>query len=552
MTAAVTQGRRNSRCLSLAPMPAELFASDEPKTKIWDSFVPVWGDIVKFGETSRFDEVTYAQMLADLRARNLRVYMDNDHRTARLGWTTEEVPALAYYCAIAVTHEGKLFDLVKLAGHTCCDAVPLDAAAYPEGMAGFRCQVTPVGREKLPNYQALSIQFDPAGVDEKKRSVGQVLVCVSATNGPHVPGAGPVGGQFSKGAASMAESMDPNKNGDGATSADMTPELQQLAAVLGLPEGVSAAAIIGAALAVCTAAGVKSEPDGDEPMMEADEDKASDEARRMEGMEPSMKKMEDDAGKMPDQMKKGYLRAARRAVARAFSYRRAVQLLSSELGSKAGPKAVLRATAILKAKAPEVGEFARLKTEFAEYKREQEADRANAVAAKEKADAHQWEVAVKTALNAAGPTNARIFDKVGDQELRCKGGDGRLSGEKAKALFDKAVKYKMSLADVEEMIPAPGTSFTKDGSPHGIKGGASSGGDFPRSGGSSDTMIGGDHSAKIREFQQQYAKDSGGKRIITRVAGAIIGPMLAEGSYDYNRAKEQADRLGPDSFLGGK
>lgn len=552
MTSPVAPKAAASRCLSLAPTPAGLFDSEEPKVKLWDSFAPVWGEIVKCGETSRFDEVTYAQMLADLRQRNLRVYMDNDHRTARLGWTTEEVPALAYYCAVAVTHQAQLVELVKLAGHTCCDAVPLDPAMHPEGMAGFRCQVTPCGREKLPNYQALSIQFDPAGVDEKNRTVGQVLVCVSATNGPHIPGAGPPDGQFSKGAASMAESMDPKKDDKGAMSDGMTPELQQLAAILGLPEGVSTAAIIGAALAVCTAVGVKSEPDGDEPMMEEDEDKAADEAKRMEGMEPAMKKMEDDAGMMPEQMKKGYLRAARKAVARAFSFRRAVVLLSSELGSKAGPRAVVRAAAILKAKTPEAGEVARLRTEFAEYKRAQEADQAKAKADKEKAEALQWEVAVKTALNAAGPTNARIFEKVGEVELRCKGGDGRLSSEKAKAIFDKAVKYKMTLSDVEEMIPAHGLSFTKDGSPQGSKGGANSGSDFPRPGESAENMIGGDHSAKIREFQQQYAKDSGGKRIITRVAGSILGPMLAAGSYDYNRAKEQADRLSADCFLGGK
>lgn len=545
-----------SRCLSLAQAPSDLFG-DEPKTKLWDSFVPVWGEIVKCGEKSRFDEVTYAQMLAELRGRNLRVYMDNDHKTARLGWTTEEVEALAYYCAVAVMHEGKLVDLAKLAGHTCCDQVPVDPAAHPEGMAGFRCTVTPYGRTKLPNYQSLSIQFDPAGVDEKGHQTGQVLVCVSATNGPHIAGAGPPGGQFSKGAS--FDMADEKNKESGAMDPQMTPELQQLAAVLGLPEGVSMAAIIGAALAVVTAAGVKGEPDGDEPMMEADEDAAAAEAKRMAAdmdpnMAPGMKKYEDDAGMMPEQMGKKFRRAVTRAIARAYACRRAVGLLSKELDTKAGPRAVLRGAAILKAKAPEAGELARLANEFKEYKRKSDEERAQEAAARAKTEAHTWEVSVKKLLNAAGPTNARIFDKVGEEELKCRGGDGRLSGDKAKALFETAAKYKMSPAEVEQMIPAHGFSFTADGSPKGSKGGgASSGADFPRSGAdSTENMIGGDHSAKIREFQSQYAKDSGGKRIITRVAGAILSPMLAAGNYDYARAKEQADRLGPDAFLGGK
>ena len=144
-----TKAKRRGLCFDLGSKPTGLFgvAGDEIKAQVWDAFAPVWGPVVKFGVTSIFDEVTYAQMLDDLVRRNLRVYMDIDHATANLGWTVAEVPAAAFYCCVQVNHGGKLWRREHLAGHTCADAVELDAAANPEGLYAFRCHVTPVGRE---------------------------------------------------------------------------------------------------------------------------------------------------------------------------------------------------------------------------------------------------------------------------------------------------------------------------------------------------------------------------------------------------------------------
>jgi len=515
------------RCLNLAPAPDGLFAPDsEIKTQVWDLFAPVWGQIVKFGSASMFDEVTYRQMLEDLKSRNLCVYMDNDHKTANLGWTVDEVESLAYYCSVLVVHEGKEFGRVNLAGHNCADAVPFDLAAHPEGMAGFRCRVTPYGKTKLPSYQALSIHFDPDGRDALDRPVGQVLICVSAVNGPHIPTAIPAGGQFAR-----SGTMDP-ENKDGGEQ--LTPTLEELRKALGLPDGASADAIAGAALAVVKAAGVGApEPDGDEAM--ADEEMAAGDG----AVDDAMKKFEADAAEGDKDKLRGYARIVRTAVCRVYARRRVLGLLAKEMGAeKSSSKALVIAAAALKAKVPAEGTFAKLNERIAELETREKTR-----------EATSWEYSVKEILNRAGPTNAAIFSgKVGEKDLP-KQGDGRISDKRGQELFELAKRANLGPQDVEKMLPDKAAQvFTQNGSPVGAGKGSSAGAD-PLG---SDRVVGADQAAKIAEFRTQYQKDSGGKRITYQAAASILQRQFARGgaaAYDYQAAKGEADRLGDNYFM---
>jgi hypothetical protein len=532
------------RCLNLAPAPDGLFGDGEPKTGVWDSFAPVWGEIVKSGEASQFDEITYRQMLDDLQRRNLCVYMDNDHKTARLGWTTDEVEALAYYCAIQVNRDGQLFGLVKLAGHTCCDGNPLASASLPNGMAGYRCRVTPNGRAKLPNYQALSIQFDPEGFTENGAPVGQILICVSATNGPHIPGAGPTAGQFSAGrsALNMPTATDPKKPDE--TILALTPELDELRKALGLPDGSSMEAIHGAALAVVKAAGIHAEPDGDEKIDEAEMASGyEEEAKRLEeGGDKEFRKLEEGGApeKKDGEMGKKYARAFRRIVAVAGAQRRGLGIVATQLGCKAGPKAVGKAVMTFAAgRSNDSNKVFAMEQRIVAMESAQAAkDAIFAAAAKD-----EREFAIKQVLNAAGPTNAAIYSgKVGSRQFSAAFGDGRITSAKAGQLYEQAIKLGASAEDVAQWLPNAATlTFTAGGSPHGA----------PKAGAQGESLRGGDQSDAIGKFRDQYKKDTG-KTLLYRVAGAILSEQFTAGNIsnvDYAAAKAKADRCDTSSFV---
>lgn len=491
-------------------VPDSLFGDpDGIKVGLWDAFAPVWGIITKFGLSSTFDELTYKQMMDDLRRRGLKVYMDNDHKTAGLGWTCDEVPALAYYCSVIVTHEGKLFDRVYLGGCKCSDAVAFDAAAHPEGLYGFRCHVTPVGKQLLPNYQALSIHFDPDGRDEFDRPVGQSLICVSAVNAPHLPSAVPNGGKFSR------YSMDPEKK-------DLSPELESLRVALGLPEGSSAEAIHGAALAVIRAAGIHAEPDGDEP--DADEQK---EARMAdEKVDEAMKQYED--AEQDPKRKDEYSRKLSKIVGRLHVRSKCLSALGKELGASGLRKGLASVVALKSKQSGSEAAFSQLQTRVAELEAQRKAE----------ADA-AWEFAIKSAINSAGPTNAAVFSGAVGGKALPKTGDGRISEKRGQELYDIAKATKLSPEQFSTLLPEAVTqSFTKPGA---------RGASAPNS----DRMIGSEQAERIKEFREAYQKETGKKLTYQAAAQALQGQFAAHGAdkIDHKAAKRIADGFDATAFV---
>ena len=418
----------------LGAKPLGLFVpGGELREKCWDPFAPVWGSVVKCGISSQFDEVTYAQMLDDLVARDLRVYMDQDHRTASAGWSMDhvDIPALAFYCGVVVTHGGQVWRQVDLMGHSCAAEVPFDAAAAPEGLHAFRCQVTPLGRQVLENYQALSIHFDPYGEDLQGHPTGQVLICVSAVNGPHIAGARPTGGQFSntryfdmktKRKLFALAKDEGGAEGEAPETKDLTVEMEELRKLVKMPEGASPEAIVGGAIAAMAAGGAHAEPDGDEPPAMAEE-VAPDAMKYMDGQDEKMK---------------GFARAG---ALRFSSSRRALNALAKEFAiSKTDPVSVLKGVVAFKARSADAGELSTAPGRLKSLEDERAAEKAAAREAKIEA----------------------LFAAVGSD------GAGLLSATKIDELRAQAKKYNASPEDVATWLPkAEDIVFTQGGAPKG-------------------------------------------------------------------------------------
>lgn len=480
--------------------PAGLFVpSDDIKVQCWDLFAPVWGTVIKYGCASQFDEVTYAQMLDDLKARNLRVYMDQDHRTARF-FNEPDIPSLAFYCGIQVNHLGKEWRRENLAGHTCADAVSFDVARMPEGMAGFRCAVTPTGKQVLPNYQALSIHFDPAGEDHRGHPVGQSLICVSAVNGPHLPGAVPQGGAFSRRHFDMKNrkpgAFGAGEGGAGGDTAEAGVEMEELRTLLKMPEGASDDAVLGAAIAVLKASQPQAEPDGDEAPIQGDT--GGDDAEKL-------------VGDLPDEMK-GY---ARKAVQRWSRGPAVLRIFAKELGvASPTPAAVVRGLLTFKAKSVPAAEHQALSQRIAAIEAE----------GKEKKQ-QAWDRDLKELLDAAGPAPV---------------GQGLISGEKRAELEAQARKYSAPIEDVRAWLPKPvQTQLSPAPTPSG---GA-------LSGGGAGKMVGSETAEQVRAFREAFTKETGKQLRYEAAASIVTGFARKQQQYSYAAAKAQAERLGADSFI---
>jgi hypothetical protein len=162
---------------------------------VWDRFTS-WGEKTKAGSESDFNESTLGQMIDNWRARGGRLAMCQDHKSAAAPLVA--APGLAFYDALAIVHDGQVVRLEKLVESM---ATPPDPAALkqqvarfastenpapePDGLWGFRCEVTPLGedpKEGMRNYRGISPMFHPHGTDEQGNDIGYVLFDVAATN----------------------------------------------------------------------------------------------------------------------------------------------------------------------------------------------------------------------------------------------------------------------------------------------------------------------------------------------------------------------------------
>lgn len=204
----------------------------------WDRFA-TFGEKVHDGSAFEFSPETVGQMLENFARfnRGRRLGMDHEHQAIMAAQNGKPAPNLAYYNGMAVIVGGQL-----TAFHAQQPDVPKPDPVrllmelrekYPEetsvdGGWIYRCEVTPLGQELLPNYEQISPLVNMEADDEQGNPIGARLLNVSAVNvafqdrtiinlsalaqndsSLHSPG--PV--QRRKGAA-MADEKDP-KDGEG-------------------------------------------------------------------------------------------------------------------------------------------------------------------------------------------------------------------------------------------------------------------------------------------------------------------------------------------------
>lgn len=204
---------------------------------VWDRFTS-WGPKHK-NEPVEFNETTLGQMVDNWRARGGALAMCQDHKSAAAPLVA--APALAFYDALAVVRGGQVlrFEKLVMSAATAPDPALLKAkvAAFasvddpspePDGLWGFRAEVTPLGedpREGLRNYRYISPFFTDKGTDEQKNPIGYVLADVAATNTPF------------QGACPITLSQSHQPSAPRSTEMSMNPEMLKK---LGLSESASA------------------------------------------------------------------------------------------------------------------------------------------------------------------------------------------------------------------------------------------------------------------------------------------------------------------------
>lgn len=160
------------------PMPGQPVA-----TGMWDQ-VMTWGEKTKEGSDSVFDEFTLGQIVDNFRGRKNLIGMDYEHQTANSPANGAPAPQLALYNALAVIRNGKVIDFASR------DELlqPPNPDGKSDGLYAYRCEVTPLGQQLLPNYRYISPMFDTDGADEQGNAIGYDLLNISAVSVPFQDG----------------------------------------------------------------------------------------------------------------------------------------------------------------------------------------------------------------------------------------------------------------------------------------------------------------------------------------------------------------------------
>lgn len=159
----------------------------------WDRFMTP-GPKTQAGVDFDFNEANLAQIVHNF----ARVYsmrrlpLDYRHLAAVAAENVQDPEqSLAYYNALAVIWAGRVVECWSQdpaqSPPVVADLLATLQAKFPrvtsaDGLWGFKCEVTPLGVEKLPNMEQLSPLFSKDDTDEQGRPIGYNLLNVSAVN----------------------------------------------------------------------------------------------------------------------------------------------------------------------------------------------------------------------------------------------------------------------------------------------------------------------------------------------------------------------------------
>ena len=156
-----------------------LVAGEAVRVGVWDQFM-TWGDKSKDGSPIRFDELTLGQIVSNFASRKNLIGCDFEHQTANAPINGQPAPQLAFYNSLAVIRNEKVIAFASRDSNV----LPPNSEGKPDGLYGYRCEITPLGQQLLPNYKFYSPMFTTEGADEQGNPIGYDLMNVSAVSVP--------------------------------------------------------------------------------------------------------------------------------------------------------------------------------------------------------------------------------------------------------------------------------------------------------------------------------------------------------------------------------
>lgn len=170
------------RRFSCGTFEGERGADGKVRVGVWDR-ICVPGHDEKDGQSTDFDRYTLSEMTDNFEARGDVVPLDYNHQSNYSHQNGQPAPALAYYGALAVVFSGEIIKLGCARGVAVSGTEDgLDLSR--EGLWGYRCEVTELGDQLLPNFKYVSPTFMSNGTTRDGTEIGYCLAAVAATNTP--------------------------------------------------------------------------------------------------------------------------------------------------------------------------------------------------------------------------------------------------------------------------------------------------------------------------------------------------------------------------------
>ena len=161
---------------------------------VWDRG-ETFGIKPKDGQKTVFSVKTFGQFIDNWLGRGEPLSVCYNHQTAYVAQNGAPAPSLAFHDAVAMVKNGEVIRFEKLSKSQASEpdikdlteavlvfSTDGDQKPSPDGLWWYRCEVTPLGQELLPNYKFLSPMFVPDGEDEYGNKIGYTIYDHAATN----------------------------------------------------------------------------------------------------------------------------------------------------------------------------------------------------------------------------------------------------------------------------------------------------------------------------------------------------------------------------------
>lgn len=145
------------------------------------------GQDVKDGHATEFTHETLSQFIENFVERGDDIPLDANHLSQMVAQTGQPAPALGFCSALALVLGGRVVRAGKARGSCATFAEPgLDLST--DGLYALRSEITPYGKDLLPNFKFVSPTFTAYGERRDGSECGYSLISIAMTNTPHQPG----------------------------------------------------------------------------------------------------------------------------------------------------------------------------------------------------------------------------------------------------------------------------------------------------------------------------------------------------------------------------